>query len=119
MRYRFNPDLGRCDSRPFTSNPKLKGNFMTQKHNYTIGIDDYGDVYDIVIRDNDLIIAVLSCGEGPAMHLVKAGNCFDELLEALKYQEMADADPEASRRKGYYEEAARLRKAAIAKAEGG
>jgi hypothetical protein len=41
-----------------------------------------------------------------------------DMLEALKYQEMADADPAASRRKGYYEAAARLRKAAIAKAEG-
>lgn len=91
---------------------------MTQKHHYEIGIDDYGDVYDIVIRDNGTIIAVLSSGEEPAMHLVKAGNCFDALLEALKYQQFADYDPEASRRKGYYEEAARLRKAAIAQAEG-
>jgi|SRR5579875_1254680 hypothetical protein len=41
-----------------------------------------------------------------------------ELLEALKYQEFADADPEAARRKGYYDEARRLRRAAIAKAEG-
>jgi hypothetical protein len=39
-----------------------------------------------------------------------------ELLEALQYQEMADADPEASRRKGYFEEARRLRRNAIAKA---
>jgi hypothetical protein len=42
-----------------------------------------------------------------------------EMLEALHYQEMADADPAASRRKGYYEESARLRRAAIAKATGG
>ena len=57
---------------------------MTQKHHYTVGMDDYGDVYDIVIRDNDTIIAVLCSGEGPAMHLVRAGNCFDDVLEALK-----------------------------------
>ena len=53
----------------------------------------------------------LVCEEGMSL--------YTDLLEALKYQEMADADPEASRRKGYYEEAARLRKAAIAKAENG
>lgn len=39
------------------------------------------------------------------------------MLEALKYQEMADADPEAARRKGYYDEARKLRKAALAKVE--
>mgnify|MGYP003693623219 CR=1 FL=1 len=37
--------------------------------------------------------------------------------EALKYQEMADCDPPAARRKGYYEEA-RLRRTAFAKAGG-
>lgn len=57
---------------------------MMQHHHYEIGVDDYGDVYDIVIRDNCTIIAVLSRGEGPAQHLVRAGNCHDELLEALK-----------------------------------
>ena len=41
-----------------------------------------------------------------------------DMLEALKYQQFADYDPQASHRKGYYEEAARLREAAIAKAEG-
>jgi hypothetical protein len=40
------------------------------------------------------------------------------MYEALKYQEMADADPAAARRKGYYEEAARSRRIALAKAEG-
>lgn len=91
---------------------------IEQKYNYQIGIDDHRDGRNIVIRDKGNTIAVLTSGEGPAMHLVKAGNCFHDLVEALKYQEMADADPAASRRKGYYEEAARLRKAAIAKAEG-
>lgn len=41
-----------------------------------------------------------------------------EMLEALKFQEMADADPASARAKGYYETAARMRRAAIAKAEG-
>jgi hypothetical protein len=41
-----------------------------------------------------------------------------EMLKALRYQEMADADPTVSRRKGYYEESARLRRIAIAKATG-
>lgn len=41
-----------------------------------------------------------------------------KLLEALQYQEMAHADPQAARRKGYYDEATRLRRAAIAEATG-
>ncbi len=41
-----------------------------------------------------------------------------DMLEALKAQEMADYDPEASRRKGYFERARQLRKAALAKVEG-
>jgi len=41
-----------------------------------------------------------------------------DLFEALSFQAMADADPAASSRKGYYEEAARLRRIAIAKATG-
>ncbi len=76
---------------------------MTQKHYYAIGIDDYGDVYDIVIRDNDTIIAVLSSGEGPAQHLVRAGNCLDELLAALKNarQEIQAWRSGLNTRKGY------------------
>ena len=36
-----------------------------------------------------------------------------DLLEALEAQAMADADPEASTRKGYYEQARELRHAAL------
>jgi hypothetical protein len=39
-----------------------------------------------------------------------------ELLEALEAQEMAECDPQASRRKGYFDHARELRKAAIANA---
>lgn len=39
-----------------------------------------------------------------------------ELLEALEWQDMADADPAASRRKGYFDRARELRRAALAKA---
>jgi hypothetical protein len=41
-----------------------------------------------------------------------------DLLAALEYQDMADADPQASRRKGYFDSARELRAAAIAKARG-
>lgn len=41
-----------------------------------------------------------------------------EMLDALKAQEMADADPEASRRKGYFDRALDMRRAALANAEG-
>ena len=41
-----------------------------------------------------------------------------DMLDALKAQEMADADPEASRRKGYFDRARDMRRAALAKAEG-
>lgn len=88
-------------------------------HNYEIGIDDYGDVYDIVIRDNSNIIAVLSSGEGPAQHLVKAGNCFDELLEALKNLiDQAQEDTPIDSRTAHFETAMDDAFAAIAKAEG-
>ena len=40
------------------------------------------------------------------------------MLDALTWQEMADADPAASRRKGYFEHARRLRQVALAKARG-
>ena len=39
-----------------------------------------------------------------------------EMLDALKWQEMAEHDPEAARRKGYFKFARHLRRAAIAKA---
>jgi hypothetical protein len=42
-----------------------------------------------------------------------------ELLQALEWQEMAGHDPEASRRKGYFDRAREHRRAAIAKAKGG
>jgi hypothetical protein len=38
------------------------------------------------------------------------------LLEALDMQEMAEADPEVGRRKGYFDYARDLRRASIAKA---
>jgi hypothetical protein len=40
-----------------------------------------------------------------------------DLLAALEAQEMAEADPEASLRKGYFDRARELRKAALAKAK--
>jgi hypothetical protein len=40
-----------------------------------------------------------------------------QLLEALEWQEMAEADPQAGIRKGYFDKARELRKAAIAKAK--
>jgi hypothetical protein len=42
-----------------------------------------------------------------------------ELLEALEWQDMAEADRDAGLRKGYFDKARELRKAAIAKAKGG
>jgi len=42
-----------------------------------------------------------------------------DMLEALQAQQMAEYDREASRRKGYFERAAQLRQAAIARAPGG
>jgi hypothetical protein len=41
-----------------------------------------------------------------------------ELLEALEAQEMAEWDPEASRRKGYFDRARELRRAALAATRG-
>jgi hypothetical protein len=41
-----------------------------------------------------------------------------DMLEALEAQEMAEWDPEAARRKGYFDRARELRRAAIAKAKG-
>lgn len=42
-----------------------------------------------------------------------------ELLEALEAQEMAEWDPEAAQRKGYFDRARELRRASVAKAKGG
>jgi hypothetical protein len=42
-----------------------------------------------------------------------------DMLEALEAQEMAEADPEAGQRKGYFDHAREMRKAAIAKAKKG
>jgi hypothetical protein len=41
-----------------------------------------------------------------------------DMFEALLTQEMAEADPQAAKRKGYYEQATKLRRAAIAKVSG-
>lgn len=42
-----------------------------------------------------------------------------DLLEALEAQEMAEWDPEAAQRKGYFDRARELRRAALAQAKGG
>jgi hypothetical protein len=47
--------------------------------------------------------------------LIKAA---PDMLEALLWQEMAEHDPEASRRKGYFDRARELRRAAIAQVKG-
>jgi hypothetical protein len=86
----------------------------------------------IAIVANGQIIATISPeneDEEPDMHTAMRGP-HDEanasliaaapaMLEALQFQEMAEHDRAASARKGYFEEAARLRRAAIAQANGG
>ena len=52
--------------------------------------------------------------ESPNIYALK--ELVHELAEALDAQAMADADPEASRRKGYYDRAREMRLAALAKA---
>jgi hypothetical protein len=42
-----------------------------------------------------------------------------EMLEALEAQEMAEWDADAARRKGYFDRAKELRRAALARAKGG
>jgi hypothetical protein len=42
-----------------------------------------------------------------------------EMLEALEAQEMAEWDAEAARRKGYFDRARELRRAALARVKGG
>lgn len=41
-----------------------------------------------------------------------------EMFDALEAQDMAECDPEAARRKGYFDHARALRKAALSKARG-
>ena len=48
------------------------------------------------------------------MTISKDEDLLQAALEALESQEMADADPEASRRKGYYDRARELRRAVLA-----
>ena len=40
------------------------------------------------------------------------------MVEALRWQDMAEADPAASHRKGYFDHARNLRRAVLAKLEG-
>lgn len=73
------------------------------------------DLEAIVVRD-------VNTGDEELTHLepdVQVRLAAPDMLEALNYQEMADADPDASRRKGYYEYARELRRKAIGKAKGG
>ncbi len=60
-----------------------------------------------------------SNAKADAEFIVRACNTFDSMLAALTMQQMADWDPEAATRKGYFDEAKRLREAAIALANGG
>jgi hypothetical protein len=53
-----------------------------------------------------------------ARHL-RAMHAGPQLLEALEWQEMAEYDPDASRRKGYFDRAREHRRAAIALAKNG
>jgi hypothetical protein len=52
--------------------------------------------------------------ESPNIHTLR--ELVRELAEALEAQAMADADPEASRRKGYFDRARDMRRAALTKA---
>lgn len=49
----------------------------------------------------------------------RACNAFQDMLEALEAQQMAEYDREASIRKGYFDHARQLRERALAKAKGG
>lgn len=68
--------------------------------------------------DNELA-QIFAPGTQEQVEIARIMAAGPEMLEALRYQETADADPAASRRKGYYEEATRLRRIAIAKATPG
>src|SRR5579872_1796279 len=77
--------------------------------------------HELIVSGDKLIAEVIA---GACTEEEFNANCYlirtaPEMLHALMYQEMADADPEAARRKGYYDRARELRKAAIAKATGG
>jgi hypothetical protein len=57
---------------------------------YSIGINnDDGDCYDIVIKQGDRPIATLIAPEGDVEPLVRAGNCHQTLIDALKVAETA------------------------------
>jgi hypothetical protein len=69
---------------------------------------------EIIAEDIPVDSYYLSHGE-PQRRLCEAA---EAMLEALEAQEMAEHDPEAARRKGYFDRARDLRKAALAKARG-
>jgi len=69
---------------------------------------------EIIAEDIPVDSYYLSHGE-PQRRLCEAAAA---MLEALEAQEMAEHDPEAARRKGYFDHARDLRKAALAKARG-
>jgi hypothetical protein len=59
-----------------------------------------------------------TASEKDTAFIVRACNAFDAMLRALKWQEMAEADPAAARRKGYFDRARDSRRAALAAAKG-
>jgi hypothetical protein len=61
------------------------------------------------------IVAAVNACRGLSTKALEQG-VVRELLEALEAQDMAEWDAEASRRKGYFDRARELRRAAIAKA---
>lgn len=69
---------------------------------------------EIIAEDIPVDSYYLSHGE-PQRRLCEAAAA---MLEALEAQEMTEHDPEAARRKGYFDRARDLRKAALAKARG-
>jgi hypothetical protein len=79
------------------------------------------DPYDSIMPVNKIVVSDPD-GEEVAdwldddLHLRLAAY---DMLAALEAQEMAEADPEAGRRKGYFDHAREMRKAAITKAKGG
>jgi hypothetical protein len=57
---------------------------------YSIGINnDDGDCYDIVIKQGDRPIATVIAPEGEVEPLVRAGNCHQTLIDALKVAQTA------------------------------
>lgn len=53
-----------------------------------------------------------------AAHIIRCVNTHEVIVEALRADQMAYADPAVGRRKGYYERAQDLREAALAKLDG-